>query len=148
MKITILAVGKVRTDFLDDAIHEYEKRLTRWAAVSWQFVPTSTLVKESEQLLKVLTDKSQVILLDERGQAKSTEGLAKTLEDLQNQSLKEVFFIIGGAHGVSPAVRARANHVWKLSDMIFPHELVRLILIEQLYRAYDLNHGGKYHHAG
>jgi 23S rRNA (pseudouridine1915-N3)-methyltransferase len=147
MKITILAVGKARTDLLDSAIIEYEKRLSRWTAINWQFVPTSTPDKESEQLMKILADKSQVILLDERGQAKSTTDLAKTLEDLQNQSVKDIVFVIGGAHGVNPAVRARANQTWKLSDMIFPHELVRLILIEQLYRAYDINHAGKYHHA-
>ena len=146
MKITILAVGKARTDFLDDAIHEYGKRLSRWTTVDWQFIPTATLVKQSDHLLMVLKDKPQVILLDERGQAKSTGELAKFLEDLQNQSTKDLVFVIGGAHGVSPAVRSRANQVWKLSDLIFPHELVRLIIIEQLYRAYDLNHGGKYHH--
>lgn len=147
MKFGILAVGKSKTEFLDNAIREYDKRLSRWVAVNWQFVATSTADKESEQLLKALPEKAHVILLDERGQAHSTTDFAKTLEDLQNQSLKDVVFVIGGAHGVSPAVRARANQIWKLSDMIFPHELVRLILIEQLYRAYDLNNNGNYHHA-
>ena len=108
---------------------------------------TSDLVKESDQLLTILPDSSYAILLDERGHSISTSELATSVEVLQNQSHKDVYFVIGGAHGVAQAVRARANQVWKLSDMIFPHELVRLILIEQLYRAYDMNHGGKYHHA-
>lgn len=146
MKIGILAVGKSKTEFLDNAISEYEKRLSRWVAVNWQFAATSTADKESEQLLKFVPEKAHVILLDERGQARSTTEFAHALENLQNQSVKDIIFVIGGAHGVSPAVRARASQIWKLSDMIFPHELVRLILIEQLYRAYDILNNGSYHH--
>lgn len=146
MKIVILAVGKAKTEYYEAAIAAYSKRLSKWVKASWQFIPASNKDHESAALLGTLPAASRVILLDEQGQACSTVQFAETIESLQNQSIKVVVFIIGGAYGVNSAIRQRAHHVIKLSDLIFPHELVRLILVEQLYRAYDINHGGNYHH--
>ncbi len=146
MNITILAVGKPKTAYLEPAIKEYEQRLAARVKIAWQFVPTSNNEEESARIIRAVPTGCHVILLDERGVPSSTPQLAETIEMLQNRGTKSVTFIIGGAHGVNGAVRKRADLVWKLSDLIFPHELVRLILIEQLYRAYDLNHGGNYHH--
>lgn len=147
MRITILAVGKNRTSHLDDAIAEYQKRLNRWAEIDWRYIATSDKDTESLQLLKQLPAESHVLLLDERGKQWSTPELAAQLESWQNTSTKYVVIVIGGAHGVNAQLQERANNVWSLSSLVFPHELVRLILIEQLYRAHDLNHGGSYHHA-
>ncbi|HUP26184.1 MAG TPA: 23S rRNA (pseudouridine(1915)-N(3))-methyltransferase RlmH [Candidatus Limnocylindrales bacterium] len=147
MNILILAVGKPKTAHLEPAIKEYEKRLSRWVKIVWQFVPAASVHKESEHIMRVLTPDSWVILLDERGESLPTTQMAEKVESLQNSSVKSITFVIGGAHGVTPTVRERANQLWKLSDLIFPHELVRLVLIEQLYRVYDLNHNGNYHHA-
>lgn len=147
MKITILAVGKAKTAQLETAIAEYVKRLSRWVAVEWDFVPTSDVLTESKALLRRIPMESYVILLDERGNKRSTLQLAAQLEQLKNQSTKRLVFVIGGAHGVDTELALQAEDVWSLSPLIFPHELVRLILVEQLYRAHDINAGGSYHHA-
>ena len=149
MNITIVAIGKTRTEHFEDAISEYQKRLGRWTSVAWRVLPVSDLSRESQQLLKAIDSagsQAATILLDERGLELSTPEFAKLLDDHQNKATKEILFIIGGAHGVSSEVRQRATHVWSLSQLVFPHEMIRLLLIEQLYRAYDLNNGGKYHH--
>lgn len=149
MNITIVAVGKKRTEHFESALAEYEKRLTRWITVKWHIIPSSNDITESQQLLK-LADQAKAdsvtILLDERGEAWSTPDLAAHISTWQNQSVKNVLFIIGGSHGVSNELRDQVTHAWSLSSLVFPHELVRVLVIEQLYRAYDLNAGGGYHH--
>lgn len=150
MNITILAVGKKRTEHFESALSEYQKRLSRWVNVRWHIVPTSSVELESQQLLRYIEDAgnhSVCILLDERGESWSTSELANNIEAWQNKSVKEVVFVIGGAHGVSKQIHDAASYSWSLSALVFPHELVRVLLLEQLYRAYDINAGGKYHHA-
>lgn len=147
MNIRIIAVGKTRTTHLENAIKEYSQRLARWVKLTWLIIPAGYPDKESEDIVKNLPERAVTVLLDERGKPLSTVALAQTIEHFQNGSIKNLVLVIGGASGVSSAVRKRADHIWKLSDMTFPHELVRLILIEQLYRVYDLNHGGNYHHS-
>lgn len=150
MNITILAVGKKRTEYFESALAEYQKRLSRWVNVRWHIVPVSNIESESQQLHRLIEDAGShrvSILLDERGHTWSTPELAATIESWQNQSIKEVLFVIGGAHGVNTQVQDAVTQVWSLSALVFPHELVRVLLLEQLYRAYDLNAGGKYHHA-
>lgn len=149
MNITIIAVGKNRTEHFESAIEEYQKRITRWVQVKWKILPASDPASESQQLLKIIDvagPETVTILLDERGQEWSTPELAFRLAGWQNQAVKHVIFIIGGAHGVSEEIRKRTSLTWCLSQLVFPHELVRVLVIEQLYRAYDLNNGGKYHH--
>jgi 23S rRNA (pseudouridine1915-N3)-methyltransferase len=147
MNIVILAVGKVKTEFYEPAIAEYQKRLGRFVKLGWRFVPTSDPVTESQQLLRYLPADCPVILLDERGGQRSTLELASYIENLKNQSTKTLVFIIGGSHGVTHQLTKRADAVLSLSRLVFPHEQVRLMLVEQLYRAYDINAGGSYHHA-
>ena len=146
MNILILAVGKSKTEYYEPAISSYLKRLNKWVKLSWRFIPASNKAQETAQLIGALPHMAHVVLLDERGQSCSTQQLADEIESLQNASTKTVVFVIGGAYGVAEAMHQQANQVIKLSDLIFPHELVRLILTEQIYRAYDINHGGKYHH--
>lgn len=106
--------------------------------------PKSIAVKEeSDRLLGRLSPDDFVILLDERGRNLSSPELSTVIMEHTSQS---IVFIIGGAYGVTDDVRRRANLVWSLSKLVFPHQLVRLILTEQLYRAQEIARGGKYHH--
>ena len=146
MRIRVLCVGKVRTKHLESAIEEYLTRLAGAVRVEIEVVPASNITDETTALMKRLTADEYVVLLDERGMLLSTPELARRIEDCQNDAVKRVTFVIGGAHGVEPELSKRAQFVWSLSPLVFPHELVRLLVIEQLYRAYDILRGGKYHH--
>lgn len=150
MRITIVAVGKKRTDHFDSAIAAYQKRLARWVRVEWQVFPATDKKTETAQLLKYVgqhTPQTVTLLLDERGEPWSTTDLAAQLSEWQNTAVKELVLLIGGAHGVEDNLRRAVTHCWSLSPLVFPHELVRVIVMEQLYRAYDSNVGGNYHHA-
>ena len=146
MKLTILCVGKTRTEQFEPAIERYVDRLKRWVKLDIDVIPASDVEQESAKLLDRFGVDDTVILLDETGDNWSTPELAVRIEQCRNQSVRSLIFVIGGAYGVSGAVAQRANYVWSLSRLVFPHELVRLMLSEQLYRAYDVLHGGKYHH--
>lgn len=151
MKITVISVGKKHDPKLADAINDYQKRLERWVKIEWLLLPPSKLdgeiarEKESEMVLEHLANKKIVWLLDEIGQQLSTTQLASNLKTYFDYST-DVIIVIGGAYGVNKVLRERADFVWSLSRLTLPHQLVRLVLIEQLYRAISLNHGSKYHH--
>lgn len=146
MKLTLLCVGKPRTQYLEPAIEAYGARLKHWVSYDIVVVPASTIEQEASKLLARIQPDDRVILLDERGAEWSTPELAKQVENWQNQSVKSVVFVVGGAFGAHDSMQQRADSVWSLSRLVFPHELVRLLVSEQLYRAYDVLHGGKYHH--
>ncbi|MCX6293908.1 MAG: 23S rRNA (pseudouridine(1915)-N(3))-methyltransferase RlmH, partial [Sphingobacteriales bacterium] len=96
--------------------------------------------------LNLLKKEDYLILLDERGKTLTSEGVASFIQQRANESEKQLVFLIGGAFGVSKAVFERADYVWSLSPLVFPHQLVRLILSEQIYRACSINRNEKYHH--
>lgn len=146
MHIKIITVGKSHDPKISQAIDEYIKRLSKYVKIEWQLIPPSSVEQESIQIIKATRD-SYVILLDEGGNALNTPGFAARIEKLQNNSIKELVFVIGGAYGVTPEIKNSADFILSLSSLVFPHQLVRLILVEQIYRAYDLMHGGKYHHS-
>ena len=147
VKILILSVGKEKDDGVYDAIKDYHTRLMRYVPVEWTYVPHgSTKEKEGEKLLEALKKEDYVVLLDERGRDMKSEALAELIENRMVDSVRRMVFVIGGAYGVSPAIHARANYTWKLSSLVFPHMLVRLIVIEQLYRAMTILRGEQYHH--
>lgn len=145
MKVTVLVVGKQHDVLYEAAISDFQNRLKRYCAVSWEYIPSSTKEDESTALLK--RSRGYLILLDETGELYTTPQLAAKIELLQNRATKELTIIIGGAFGVTDEVKQAADFVWSLSPLVFPHQLVRLLLTEQLYRAYDILHNGKYHHA-
>ncbi|MDR4533911.1 23S rRNA (pseudouridine(1915)-N(3))-methyltransferase RlmH [Glutamicibacter sp. PS] len=151
MTIKVLAVGKKHESWVDEGISRYEKRLKKPFDLSWQLLPHSSREhdaarsEESARILSKVADRDFVILLDERGKNIDSPALAETLRTPIDSS-RNVVVIIGGAYGVDPSVHARANFTWSLSKLVFPHQLVRLILTEQLYRAQDILAGGKYHH--
>jgi 23S rRNA (pseudouridine1915-N3)-methyltransferase len=103
--------------------------------------------KEGEMISGFLQKEDYLVLLDETGKILSSETLANFIQLRANESIKTIVFLIGGAYGVSEAVKQRANFVWSLSKLVFPHQLVRLILAEQVYRACSINRNEKYHHS-
>jgi 23S rRNA (pseudouridine1915-N3)-methyltransferase len=146
MRIRLLCVGRTRTKHLEEALAEYIKRLSPMVRLETDVIPASGVETESAMIMRRLKADDHVVLLDERGTLLSTPQLASMLQDLQNASVRTAVFVLGGAYGVDQSVIARADYTWSLSPLVFPHEMVRLLVTEQLYRAYDLNRGGKYHH--
>jgi len=152
MPIRILCVGKKHESWVADGIERYQKRLQKPFMLEWVLLPHSAREganarqEESERILSRLPGDEYVILLDERGKLYDSPSLSALLLD-PLQSSKNVTIIIGGAYGVDDTVHTRANIVWSLSPLVFPHQLVRLILAEQLYRAQEIASGGPYHHA-
>ena len=156
MKITILAIGKKHDAKFLAAIEDYSKRLTHYTNFEWKLVEqklTSSMSEneirtaESELLLATLENGTIVILLDEAGAKLHSLQLAQRIQAYMNQGIKQITFVIGGAYGVSDEFKKRSDFTLSLSDLVFPHQLVRLILAEQLYRAHTIIAGEKYHHA-
>lgn len=142
--IRIVAGGKASKGWVLDGVSEYEKRLKKPFDVSWQFFEEEKLAKYLEKW-PFSNGSDFVILLDERGENLSSPELSTRLSSCFNSS-REVVIIIGGAYGVSSEVRERADLVWSVSRLVFPHELMRVLLAEQIYRAQEIARGGKYHH--
>ncbi len=151
MPLTILAVGKKHENWVADGIERYQKRLRSPFAIEWVLLPHSSLEgdrarqEESERILSRLKNDDFVVLLDERGQLLNSPALAELLETPLSLS-KSVVLVIGGAFGVDVSVHDRAQKVWSLSPLVFPHQLVRLVLVEQIYRSQQIISGGSYHH--
>ncbi len=148
--ITVIAIGKKHESWLSEGIERYEKRLQTPFNLNWVLLQNSSqknevaVKDESERILAKLKPDDFVILLDERGKMFDSPTLSKTLVVPLEQS-KNVAIIIGGAYGVSEQVSSRADVTWSLSPLVFPHQLVRLVLIEQLYRAQTIHLGLPYH---
>ena len=147
MKILIISPGKAHDQTVKDGIAEYEKRLSQAMPLEWAFPKPGDKEAEGAAILKLAKDGDYVVLLDERGRDIDTPGLAGLLDKRMQAGTKRLVFVIGGAFGVRDAVAARADLTLKLSSLVFPHMLARLILAEQLYRANSILQGGKYHHA-
>lgn len=149
--IHILAVGRKHQSWVNDGIERYEKRLQKPWTTQWQLLSHSSLdekaarIEESKRVLERISPEDFVILLDERGKVLDSPALSISLL-APLESAKRVVIIIGGAYGVDQSVFDRANLVWSLSKLVFPHQLVRLILIEQLYRAQEIAANRPYHH--
>lgn len=150
MTIKIIAIGKKHEKWVKDGIDRYETRLRKPWDITWQYLPHSSLAEEaaraeeSRRILEKVDRDDYLVLLDERGKMLSSPALARLLE--AQLGFKKVVLVIGGAYGVDDSVRARANTVWSLSDLVFPHQLVRLIITEQVYRAGEIVAGRPYHH--
>jgi 23S rRNA (pseudouridine1915-N3)-methyltransferase len=147
MKILIISPGKGHDATVAEGIAEYQKRLPKKFALEWAFPKPESVEVEGAAIVKLLKDGDYVVLTDERGKDIDTPGLAALLNTQLQSGTKRLVFIIGGAFGVSSEVKKRANSTHKLSSLVFPHMLVRLVLVEQLYRASSILDGGKYHHA-
>ncbi len=156
MHIRLLAVGDRQPAWVNDAYKSYAERFPR----EWKFrldtIPTvrrgkndksrQAMEAEGEQVIARLQDAEQLVLLDERGKPLSSKGLASKLADWQ-QDGRDLCLLIGGPDGVSDACRRRADFTWSLSSMTLPHGLARVLVAEQLYRAWSMHSGHPYHRA-
>lgn len=151
MSIRVIAIGKKHESWVDDGILRYQNRLRKPYDLKWVLIPHSELSndaarrEESERILSHIGRDDFLILLDERGVNIDSIALSKLLETNINIS-KPITIVIGGAYGVDPTIHERANYVWSLSKLVFPHQLVRLILVEQLYRSQEISNNHPYHH--
>jgi 23S rRNA (pseudouridine1915-N3)-methyltransferase len=151
VSIRILAIGKRHDLWVDGGIARYEKRLRKPFDASWLLLPHSSREgdaarsEESDRVLGKFGAGEFVVLLDERGTNVDSPRLARTLQSAFDAG-RQVSLVIGGAYGVDDRVRQRADFVWSLSQLVFPHQLVRLIVAEQLYRAQEIAGGRPYHH--
>ena len=151
MPIKIIAVGKKHESWVAEGIERYQKRLRVPFLLEWVLLPHSSLEgdrareEESERILARLSANDFVVLLDERGKSLSSPALSQLLSAQLNTS-RTVVCIIGGAYGVDATVHARSDVIWSLSALVFPHQLVRLLLSEQIYRAEQIQRGSSYHH--
>ncbi len=157
MKFQFWTVGKNHEPFVKDGIQLFTKRISNYYPVEWNILPTPKNAgslsemdlkkKEGEMLTGFLQKEDYLVLLEETGKQMSSEDLALFIQQRANESVKNVVFLIGGAFGVSDTIKKRANYQWCLSKLVFPHQLVRLILAEQVYRACSINRNEKYHHS-
>ena len=158
MKITIICVGKIKEKFYTEAVKEYSKRLSRYCSLNIIEVADEktkeqaseteiTLVKkkEGERILKALHEDGYVIALAINGTQSDSIGLAEKIEKLGLSGISHVYFIIGGSLGLSDEVLSRADEQLSFSKMTFPHQLMRVILLEQIYRSCRIIHHGPYH---
>lgn len=153
MKLTIYSVGKTNESYIKEGIEQFTKRIGHYYPIDWQLITPSKLTEpaqikkaEAANILKSLAVTDVLILLDEKGKMLSSPGLANLIQQKANQSAQRIVFLIGGAYGVDEEIKKRANFTWSLSELVFPHMLVRLILAEQIYRACSILANEKYHH--
>ncbi len=148
MKILFLSVGKKHEANVAGAISDFTERIGHYAPAEWKLIPSGENVEsEGKKILGALSERDFVVLLDEQGEEVDSQGLAHFIEKRLNAGTHRLVFIIGGAYGASGEVKERANAVISLSQLTFPHQLVRLILAEQIYRTFTILKGEKYHHA-
>lgn len=150
MKLRLLVVGRLRQAGFQAAAAEYRRRIDAYFPFELVEIrdgklkdKEANLAKEAQDLLDQVRPSDQLILLDNTGSQWDSPGLAKWLEVHESESL---VFAIGSSYGFAQAVRTRANHFWSLSQLTFPHELARVIVLEQLYRAATIRSGHPYHH--
>lgn len=151
MRLRIISIGPKHDPDLKAKIEAYCDRLRSTHPVEWVLVPYSSQDgpsarrRESDAIRAKLAPRELVVLLDERGKPLDSPAFAQRLEEWQSRD--RLTFVIGGAYGVDEELRTRADFVWSLSPLVFPHQLVRLLLVEQLYRATCILRSHPYHHA-
>ncbi|MCA6438826.1 MAG: 23S rRNA (pseudouridine(1915)-N(3))-methyltransferase RlmH [Sediminibacterium sp.] len=156
MKILFLSIGKTHESYIQVGVSDFTQRINKYFKCDWQIIaPPKNAASLSEADLKnaegklvlgLLQKDDFFVLLDERGKMFNSPQLAQFIQQRANESNKQLIFLIGGAFGVSDAIHQRADHIWSLSPLVFPHMLVRLLLAEQVYRACTILRNEKYHH--
>ncbi len=158
MNVTVIALGKLKEKYLRDAIDEYVKRISAYAKcdiielnpVRLSDNPSpaeiqNALSKEAEEIKKKIPNNSYVFSLCIEGKAKSSEDFAKSIQDATLNGKSSIVFIIGSSFGLSPEIKSFSDFKLSFSPMTFPHQLMRVMLLEQIYRAFQINTNGKYH---
>lgn len=156
MKILLLQIDKTQDPYLVEGIAIYHKRIQNYTSFETKTINVPKNVRqrsfeeqkhaEADLILKEILPEDQLVLLDEKGKEFSSEGFAAFIQQKQNASLKRLIFLIGGPFGFDDRIYARANTKVSLSQMTFSHQMVRLFFTEQLYRAFTILKGEKYHH--
>jgi len=145
MNINILCIGKLKEKYWTGACAEYVKRLSKYCTLQIDELRESEPDAEGAAILKRLKKDDYVIALDIAGEEMSSENLSKKINDLSISGKSRVVFIIGGSDGLSNAVTARAGFLLSFSKMTFPHQMMRVILLEQIYRCFKIINNEKYH---
>ena len=158
MKITIVTVGKIKEKYLKDAIAEYTKRLSKYCKLeivevadektpdnASETVEDMIRSKEAERIMKYIKDDAYVITLEIQGKQLTSDELADKINTLGIQGTSHIAFVIGGSIGLGKEVLKRSNYALSFSKMTFPHQLMRVILLEQIYRSYRIINGEPYH---
>jgi 23S rRNA (pseudouridine1915-N3)-methyltransferase len=145
LKLQFWAIGKNNEPYIKTGVEEFTERISRYFKVEWRIIPVPKNAgmlsemdqkkREGETILEWLGKDDYLVALDEKGKQFTSEKLAAFIKSRANESRKKLVFVIGGAFGLDDAVLNRANYKWSLSELTFPHQLVRLILAEQIYRA-------------
>ena len=157
MKLTLAAIGKAHEAYVKNGVDDFTKRITHYYPVSWHIIPAPRNAgvlseaelrkKEGDLVMDWLKKDDFLIILDERGRQLNSEAVASLIQTRANNSTRQLVFLIGGAFVLDEAVLKRADFTWSLSQLVFPHQLVRLIIAEQLYRACTIIRHEKYHHS-
>lgn len=155
MRLHLIFVGKTAEIDVDAAIRRYLKRLQHYATTEVHIVREERIVKglaerfiqerESERILDSIKDRGALLVWDRSGRELDSVGLATLLERFQNQGVAQIWMVVGGVLGVSAELLTRADQVLSLSPMTFPHDIARLLVVEQLYRAFTITRGEPYH---
>ena len=158
MKITLVTVGKIKEKFFEDAIKEYSKRLSRYCKLeilqvadektpegASEAVDLQIKEKEGQRILSLIRDDAYVIALAIEGKMLDSEELAERIEKLGVSGISQIVFVIGGSLGLSAQVMKRADYALSFSRMTFPHQLMRVVLLEQIYRSYRIMNHQPYH---
>ena len=151
MNITIISVGKLKEKYLKDAIAEYQKRLQKYTSLEIVELKDEsfddidkTLNKEAEKIKKHISEKDYIITLEIEGKQLDSIEFSKKLENIQLET-SNITFIIGGSYGLSTEIKEMSNYHLSISKMTFPHQLFRVILLEQIYRAFKIKNNESYH---
>ncbi len=157
MKIFFWSTGKMHESFVKEGIEIFTKRISHYYPVEWKIFPsaknaassTKEEIKkmESATILNSIQPDDVLIALDENGKQWNSAELASFIQQKANESTKNLIFIIGGAYGLHENILSKCSYRWSLSKLVFPHQLVRLILAEQIYRACTIIRNEKYHHS-
>lgn len=158
MKITVITVGKIKEKYLKDAIDEYSKRLSKYCKLeivevadektpdnASETVEETIRSKEAERILKYIKDDAFIVTLEINGKQLSSEELADKIDKLGIQGTSHIIFVIGGSIGLGKEVLVKSNYALSFSKMTFPHQLMRVVLLEQIYRSYRIINGEPYH---
>ncbi len=148
MNIRILCVGTLKEKYWKDAIAEYSKRLSAYCSLSIEEVresPVEDVMEEGDRICKKIKPDEVVIALEIQGASKSSEELSSDLDALALSGKSNIVFVIGGSMGLSSAVLSRADRSLSFSKMTFPHQMMRVILLEQIYRSFKISRNEKYH---
>ena len=148
--IKIITVGKIKEKYYTEAVNEYIKRLSKYTKINLievkdeDFDISKTLLKEKESIMKYIDEKDYVITLEIEGEELDSVSLSKKLDDIQSKN-SNITFVIGGSYGLHEEIKSRSNYKLSFSKLTFPHQLFRVILLEQLYRSYKIINNETYH---